>query len=122
MAKNTILMIGDGMGWEVARAAAIQQQINAGNTGDRLSDFYTSGEGSGLNFQKLGGYGISTTYGTTIADSKGVFNTSNSALDDTVIATGASPERAGFSFDPTFNPGNKATGGATDSIQELKVI
>jgi alkaline phosphatase len=113
VAKNTILMIGDGMGWEVARAAAIQQQINAGKTGDRLSDFYTNGEGSGLNFQKLGGYGIATTYGTTIADSKGVFNTGNSALDDTVTATGASPGRAGFSFDPTFNPGNKATGGAT---------
>ncbi len=111
MAKNTILMIGDGMGWEIARAAAIQKQINAGKTGDKLSDFYTSGTGTGLNFQTLTGYGLATTYGTTIAD-KGVFSTGNAALDGTVPATGGSPVRPGFSFDPTFNPGTTAGGGA----------
>jgi alkaline phosphatase len=112
MAKNTILMIGDGMGWEMARAAAIQKQINAGKTGDTLADFYTQGVGTGLNFQRLAGYGLATTYGTTVADAKGVFNTAQSALDGTVTATGASPLLPGFQFDPTFNPGTTATGGA----------
>ena len=28
-AKNTIVMIGDGMGWEMVRAAAIAKQIEA---------------------------------------------------------------------------------------------
>jgi alkaline phosphatase len=51
--KNVIIMIGDGMGWEMARAAAIQKRINAGNTGNSLSNFYTSGKGSGLAFQDL---------------------------------------------------------------------
>ena len=51
--KNVIIMIGDGMGWEMARAAAIQEQINAGNMGNSLRDFYTSGKGSGLAFQNL---------------------------------------------------------------------
>ncbi|WP_269086277.1 hypothetical protein [Trichormus sp. NMC-1] len=41
MAKNTIIMIGDGMGWEMARAAAIAKEIEAGNTGTTLADFYT---------------------------------------------------------------------------------
>ena len=111
MAKNTILMIGDGMGWEMARAAAIQKQINAGKTGDTLADFYTQGEGTGLNFQRLAGYGLSTTYGTTIADAKGVFSTAQSALDGTISQTGSSPVLPGFKFDPTFNPGTTATGG-----------
>jgi alkaline phosphatase len=112
MPKNTILMIGDGMGWEIARAAAIQKQIRNGKTGDRLGDFYKSGVGTGLNFQQLTGYTLATTYGTTIADSKGVFDTSNSALDNTEPRTGRSPLRAGFVFDPAFNPGTKASGGA----------
>ncbi len=113
MAKNTILMIGDGMGWEIARAAAIQKQINEGKTGDKLSDFYTSGAGTGLNIQKLTGYGVATTYGTTVADSKGVFSTGNDALDGTATATGVSPLRPGFTFDPTFNPGTTGAGGGT---------
>ncbi len=111
MAKNTILMIGDGMGWEIARAASIQKQINAGKTGDTLADFYTQGTGTGLNFQKLAGYGLATTYGTTIADAKGVFSTTQSALDGTVTQTASSPVLPGFKFDPTFNPGTTATGG-----------
>jgi alkaline phosphatase len=113
MPKNTILMVGDGMGWEITRAAAIQKQIRNGKTGDRLGDFYKSGVGTGLNFQQLTGYTLATTYGTTIADSKGVFDTSNSALDNTEPMTGRSPLRAEFVFDPAFNPGTKASGGAT---------
>ena len=115
MAKNTILMIGDGMGWEVARAAAIQAQINAGNKGNKLSDFYTSGVGTGLNLQTLTGYGLVTTYGTTIAGDTGVYSDGISALtggNTTSIPTNSTAERAGFSFDPTFNPGINASGGA----------
>lgn len=115
MSKNVILMIGDGMGWEMARAASIYNQIQAGNSGNTLSDFYTSGFGSGLSFQGLKGSSLVTTYGTTIADSKGVYNTGNSALDGTESATAASPVRAGFQFNPTFNSGTAATGGATVS-------
>ena len=125
MAKNTILMIGDGMGWEVARAAAIQKQINAGATGTSLTDFYTSGKGTGLNFQTLTGYALATTYGTTIAGTNGTFNVSNSALNEPAytptldgktgttlnVPTGAASVLPGFSFDPTFNPGTAASGG-----------
>jgi alkaline phosphatase len=113
MAKNTILMIGDGLGWEMARAAAIQKQINEGNKSDTLAGFYTSGEGTGLNFQKLTGYQTVTTYGTTIANAAGVYSDGISTLDKTADkATGAGNPLTGFSFDPTFNPGINATGGA----------
>ncbi len=112
VAKNTIIMIGDGMGWEMVRAAAIAQQIAAGAPGKTLNDFYTAGTGSGLNLQKLSGYSLATTYGTTIADEKGTFGTGNSALDNSNPGTGESPLRSNFIFDPTFNPGNKASGGA----------
>ncbi|MFN6483350.1 MULTISPECIES: esterase-like activity of phytase family protein [unclassified Nostoc] len=112
MAKNVIIMIGDGMGWEMARAASIYKEIQNGKTGANLSDFYTQGKGQGLNFQTLQGYGLATTYGTTIADSNGVFNTGNSALDGTNPITGESQVRPGFTFDPTFNQGNTPTGGA----------
>ncbi|WP_052331570.1 alkaline phosphatase [Calothrix sp. PCC 7507] len=112
MAKNVIIMIGDGMGWEMARTAAIYKQIQDGKTGATLNDFYTKGEGTGLNFQTLTGYGLVTTYGTTIADSNGVFSTGNSALDGTDPDTGESPVRAGFQFNPAFNPGTTASGGA----------
>ncbi|MEH1947929.1 MAG: esterase-like activity of phytase family protein [Nostoc sp.] len=112
MAKNVIIMIGDGMGWQMARAASIYKEIQNGKTGANLSDFYTQGKGQGLNFQTLQGYGLATTYGTTIADSNGVFNTGNSALDGTNPITGESEVRPGFTFDPTFNQGNTPTGGA----------
>ena len=112
MAKNVIIMIGDGMGWEMARAASIYKEIQNGKTGANLSDFYTQGKGQGLNFQTLQGYGLATTYGTTIADNNGVFNTGNSALDGTNPITGESQVRPGFTFDPTFNQGNTPTGGA----------
>lgn len=117
MAKNTILMIGDGMGWEMARVAAVYQQIQNGNTGTALADFYTSGKGTGLNFQTLTGYTQATTYGTTIAGTNGTFNVSNSALTDSsatlTTTTGSNPVRAGFGFNPTFNPGTTPSGGAT---------
>ena len=113
MAKNTILMIGDGMGWEMARAASIAKQVADGATGTTLADFYTSGKGTGLNFQTLTGYTQATTYGTTIAGSTGTFSTGNAALDGAVSLTGASPVRPGFAFNPAFNPGTTASGGAT---------
>jgi len=113
MAKNVIVMIGDGMGWEMARAAAIYQQIQNGNTGTSLSDFYTSGKGTGLTLQALTEYTLATTYGTTIAGSNGVFSTGNSALTGSDGATSGSPIRPGFEFNPGFNPGINSTGGAT---------
>jgi alkaline phosphatase len=126
MAKNTIIMIGDGMGWEMARAAAIAQEVAEGNQGNTLSDYYTEGKGQGLSFQELEGYNLTTTYGTTIADQEGRFSTGNSALlgsDELVTgpvppplgapATGANPIRPGFEFDPAFNPGTEPDGGAT---------
>lgn len=126
MAKNTIIMIGDGMGWEMARAAAIAQEVAEGNPGNTLSDYYTEGKGQGLSFQELEGYHLATTYGTTIANQEGRFSTGNSARlgsDELVTgpvppppdgpATGTSPIRPGFEFDPAFNPGSEPDGGAT---------
>jgi alkaline phosphatase len=103
--RNTILMIGDGMGWEITRAAAIQSAIVQGKSGQTLKDFYTQGRGSGLKMQTLKGYALSTTYGTTIADTSGKYSGNNSALDDSQPLTGASPIRPNFKFDPKFNPG-----------------
>ena len=96
-AKNVIIMIGDGMGWEMARAAAIQKQINEGATGTTLSDFYTEGVGTGLSFQELEGYALSTTSNTYIDGDKG-----NSALEGVPFdhVTGESELREGFEFDP----------------------
>ncbi len=119
---NVILMIGDGMGWEMARAAAVAKG----------TPLYKSGKGRGLSFQNLAGYAQMTTYGTTIAGTPAAtatnptpvptFNTGNSALDnstlaatDPLTATGASPVRPGFAFKPLpFNPGTEADGGSTD--------
>jgi alkaline phosphatase len=103
--RNTILMIGDGMGWEIARAAAIQKAINGGNSGKTLKDFYTQGRGTKLNMQTLQGYALSTTYGTTVAGNDGKYSSNNSALDDSQKLSGASPIRPNFKFDPKFNPG-----------------
>jgi alkaline phosphatase len=103
--RNTILMIGDGMGWEITRAAAISKAMSDGKSGTTLKDFYTQGRGFGLNMQTLKGYAIGTTYGTTIADSTGKYSSNNSALNDTKKPTGASPIRPNFKFNPTFNPG-----------------
>jgi alkaline phosphatase len=87
---NVIIMIGDGLGWEAARAAAIAK------TGKP----YSSGKGEGLAMQTLKGYTYSTTYGTTVAGGVG-----NSALSGTNAITGKSPIREGFQFNPTFNAG-----------------
>ncbi|MBV6622958.1 MAG: alkaline phosphatase [Rivularia sp. (in: Bacteria)] len=105
MAKNVIIMIGDGMGWEMARAAAIQQQINDGAEGNTLSDFYTEGTGTGLSFQELDGYAIATTSGTYIDGSK-----SNSALKGNTLTreTGVAVVREGF--EPENLPGENADG------------
>ncbi|MBE8989992.1 alkaline phosphatase [Nostoc sp. LEGE 12450] len=104
---NVILMIGDGMGWNMARAAAIAKG----------GAFYTAGKGSGLSFQTLTGYGLVTTYGTTIqsntpSNPNNLAKLSgNSAVDGTNPTTGLSPVRPGFSFQPTpFNPGNTDVG------------
>jgi alkaline phosphatase len=113
MAKNTIIMIGDGMGWEMTRAAAVYKQIQEGKTGTSLSDFYTAGKGTGLNMQTLTGYTLATTYGTTIPDANGVYNTGQAAVTGpSTAATGANPPIPGFTFNPTFNPGTTASGGA----------
>ena len=97
-AKNVIIMIGDGMGWEMARAGAIQKMINEGAEGDTLTDFYTEGVGEGLSFQELDGYALSTTSNTYIEGDKG-----NSALEGDPFdhVTGESEVREGFEFDPT---------------------
>jgi alkaline phosphatase len=87
---NVILMIGDGMGWEAARAAAVANG----------APLYKDGKGTGLNMQKLTGYTYATTYGTTVGGATG-----NSALTTTNPITGASPLRPGFAFNPTINPG-----------------
>ncbi|MEH2442141.1 alkaline phosphatase [Nostoc sp.] len=104
---NVIIMIGDGMGWNMARAAAVAKG----------APFYTSGKGSGLSFQKLTGYGLVTTYGTTIEGNTPAkptgqpHLTGNSALDGSDTFTGASPVRPNFSFKPTpFNPGDRLDG------------
>jgi len=102
--KNVIIMVGDGMGWEMARAAAVA----------KVADFYTSGKGSGLSYQNLEGYGLATTYGTTIAPGNGVFDAGNSALDGSNPLTGASSRLSGFTFNPTFNPGINEDGGAVN--------
>ena len=120
MAKNTIIMIGDGMGWEMARATAIYKQIQSGATGQTLSDFYTEGTGSGLSLQNLENYGLMTTYGTTIADEDGIYDTGNSALEGDLSerVTGEGEIRDGFEFDPSFNPGiNKDGGASADDVE-----
>jgi alkaline phosphatase len=125
MAKNTIIMIGDGMGWEMARAADIYKQIqsakasntliNGKNPNDptlNLSDFYTSGKGTGLNMQTLTGYAIATTYATTVPDANGVYSNGQAAIVGTTgltSVTNAQPDRPGFVFNPTFNPGTTPT-------------
>ena len=106
---NVIIMIGDGMGWNMARAAAVAKG----------GAFYTAGKGSGLSFQTLTGYGLVTTYGTTIqGDNPNLLNqpklTGNSALDGTSTVTGASSVRPGFSFQPSpLNPGTRSDGNST---------
>ena len=79
-----MLVVGDGMGWEMIRAGAIARKVlmeledmgcdtSMGCTGDvadaakaafagrSLDDYYTEGVGSGLSFQNLEGFGLVTT-------------------------------------------------------------
>lgn len=99
---NVILMIGDGMGWQATRAAAIAK-------GNRP---YSRGKGSGLSLQTLSGYTYATTYGTTVSAPISPTNpvlsygTGNSALTGSNPITGKSPVRSGFTFNPTLNPGS----------------
>ena len=116
MAKNVIMMIGDGMGWEMSRAAAIQaeieseiaeireenpditnEEIAAQFDGRTLDDYYTEGQGFGTSYQNLEDYTISTTGNTYIDGDKG-----NSALKGEPFNhnTGESEVREGFEFDP----------------------
>lgn len=83
--KNVILVIGDGMGWEMIRAGAIAKKVLAeltemgidtkvGATSDAqaasakamfvgrtTADYYTEGQGEGLSFQTLPDFGLVTT-------------------------------------------------------------
>jgi len=116
MAKNIILLIGDGMGWEMARSGAIYNQIEKeitslkleGKTDDQvkavfanrtLDYYYTSGKGSGTPYQDFAGYNLVTTGSTKIAGS-----TNNSALQGSTSThdTGDAPLRDGFVFDPSL--------------------
>ncbi len=107
---NVIIMIGDGMGWNMARAGAVAKG----------GAFYTAGKGSGLSMQTLTGYGLVTTYGTTIQGStpsnptNQTHITSNSALDGTNATTGLSAIRPGFTFQSSpLNPGTRSDGNST---------
>jgi alkaline phosphatase len=115
MAKNNILIIGDGMGWEMTRSAAIYNQVEkeiitlkaAGKTdleikavfANRTLDYYyTSGKGTGTPYQDLSGFTLATTGSTKVAGS-----TNNSALQGSTSThdTGDAPVRDGFAFDPS---------------------
>jgi alkaline phosphatase len=111
--RNTIIMIGDGLGWELTRATAIANLIKKGRQGNSLTDFYTQGKGFGLNMQKLKGYALATTYGTTVAGADGIYSNNLSALNNSQPGTGRSPSRPNFRFNPSFNPGQKPSGGAS---------
>ena len=96
--KNAILIIGDGMGWEMVRAGAIHKTIledlktsfgidlsngidNADLTrkdealtayaNKTLDDYYTAGSGTGLSFMNLPGYTLVTDANTVIDGNKG---------------------------------------------------
>jgi alkaline phosphatase len=97
---NIILMIGDGMGWQMTRAAAIASGATP----------YNSGKGAGLNFQKLSGYTFATTYGTILPDNEGKFSTRDSALDGSNPITGKSPITKGFTFNPAIYKENTSPG------------
>ena len=117
MAKNIILIIGDGMGWEMARSSAIYNQVEkeittlkaAGKTdleikaafaNRTINDYYTSGKGSGTPYQDFDGFNLVTTGATKVAGS-----TNNSALQGSTSThnTGDAPLRDGFVFDPNTN-------------------
>ena len=129
MAKNIILIIGDGMGWEMSRASAIYNDIkkeidillgqgkSSGEVASlfanrTLDDYYTQGVGSGNPYQSFTSFGLATT-GSTKIDG----DVDNSALqgDTRTHDTGDAPLRDGFVFDPTLTYVNweSGKGGAT---------
>jgi len=129
MAKNTILIIGDGMGWEMARSGAIYNQVekeinllkSQNKTdveikavfADRTLDYYyTSGKGTGTPYQDFSGFTLATTGSTKVAGS-----TNNSALQGSTSThnTGDAPIREGFVFDPnsTYVNWDSTKGGDT---------
>lgn len=95
--KNVILVIGDGMGWEMIRAGAIAKQVlkelegmgidikqgttgasadsaKAAFAGRTTKDYYTEGVGSGLSFQALKDYALVTTSAMILQEaSEGAF-------------------------------------------------
>ena len=115
MAKNNILIVGDGMGWEMTRSASIYNQVEKeittlkaeGKTdleikavfANRTLDYYyTSGKGTGTPYQDFSGFNLATTGSTKVAGS-----TNNSALQGSTSThdTGDAPVRDGFAFDPS---------------------
>lgn len=105
MSKNVILVIGDGMGWEMTRAGAIHEEIinelaelgydvatgenTSGMTIDELkaefadrtlADYYAEGKGFGQSYQELlDGYTIVTDANTVIDGEK-----SNSLIEGSI--------------------------------------
>jgi alkaline phosphatase len=129
MAKNIILIIGDGMGWEMSRASGIYNEIeNEINTllgqgkstseisslfsSRTLDDYYTEGKGYGNPYQQFQEFGLATT-GSTKIDG----DVDNSALQGSTGThnTGDAPLREGFNFDPdlTFVNWDSEKGGTT---------
>ena len=150
MAKNVILMIGDGMGWEMSRASAIglsieaeieqirtdnpgitNEEIAARFQGRTLDDYYTQGKGSGTSYQDLSGYTIATTGNTYIDGSK-----SNSALQSNPKFqpnvfnhnTGQAKAKKDFEFDSSpaevvgFDPQLNSTSNLNGGFNEAPVI
>ncbi|MDI9406600.1 MAG: alkaline phosphatase [Chitinophagaceae bacterium] len=116
MSKNIILIIGDGMGWEMTRASAIYNQvekeidlligqgkstaeINSLFAERTLDDYYTADKGFGNPYQDFEGFTLATT-GSTKIDG----DVDNSALqgDTRTHDTGDAPQREGFVFDPSL--------------------
>ncbi|MEA5583315.1 alkaline phosphatase [Nodularia harveyana UHCC-0300] len=135
MAQNVILVIGDGMGWEMSRAGAIHEEIikeladlgydvttgenTSGLTIDELkaifadrtlADYYTEGQGFGQSYQELlDGYTI-VTDANTVIDGNG----SNSLIDGSIYShnTGEGPIRTDENGNPLeFIPKDVSEGG-----------
>ncbi len=114
MAMNVIIVVPDGMGWEMARAGAIAKMIDAGHEGNTLDDFFVEGKGQGHSFMELEGFTWATTYPMTVDGSK-----ANSAFEGNPLQrpTGEGELREGFNadftfdFDTTFNPEEDPDGG-----------
>mgnify|MGYP005848497243 CR=1 FL=1 len=135
--KNVFLVVGDGMGWEMARAGAIARRVLdelkslgcdtkvgcPNNTaakeafvGRTLDSYYTEGKGSGLSFQELENFALVTT-SAIVAQSPNPGNYTaplQSLLEGLVTdhETGMAPlatNECGYPVD--FNPLDHATHG-----------